>query len=111
MACFFFFFKQKTAYEITEGDWSSDVCSSDLIGADRANLAVLEHAQQLHLEGGAHLAHLVQEDGAAVGELEHASALPDRARERAALVAEHLGLEQLGGDRAAVDRDEGAIGA
>src|SRR5213595_4134737 len=27
---FFSFFKQKTAYEITEGDWSSDVCSSDL---------------------------------------------------------------------------------
>src|SRR5215467_9417119 len=26
----FFFFKQKTAYEI-QGDWSSDVCSSDLI--------------------------------------------------------------------------------
>ena len=24
------FFKQKTAYEITYGDWSSDVCSSDL---------------------------------------------------------------------------------
>src|SRR5213079_3615594 len=23
-------FKQKTAYEITTGDWSSDVCSSDL---------------------------------------------------------------------------------
>jgi len=22
--------KQKTAYEITDGDWSSDVCSSDL---------------------------------------------------------------------------------
>src|SRR5213082_11788 len=27
---FFFFFKQKTAYEIVSGDWSSDVCSSDL---------------------------------------------------------------------------------
>ena len=26
----FFFFKQKTAYEIGTGDWSSDVCSSDL---------------------------------------------------------------------------------
>ena len=25
-----FFFKQKTAYEIGTGDWSSDVCSSDL---------------------------------------------------------------------------------
>src|SRR5213082_734283 len=27
----FFFFKQKTAYEIVSGDWSSDVCSSDLV--------------------------------------------------------------------------------
>ena len=27
----FFFFKQKTAYEISSRDWSSDVCSSDLI--------------------------------------------------------------------------------
>src|SRR5216117_4434683 len=30
--CVFFFFKQKTAYEIRKGDWSSDVCSSDLPG-------------------------------------------------------------------------------
>jgi len=30
MGVFFFFFKQKTAYEITGCDWSSDVCSSDL---------------------------------------------------------------------------------
>ena len=29
----FFFFKQKTAYEIVDCDWSSDVCSSDLINA------------------------------------------------------------------------------
>ena len=29
--CFFFFFKQKTAYEIYQCDWSSDVCSSDLL--------------------------------------------------------------------------------
>src|SRR3546814_5720193 len=27
---FFFFFKQKTAYELRISDWSSDVCSSDL---------------------------------------------------------------------------------
>src|SRR6187399_1852111 len=32
MCSFFFFFKQKTAYEITASDWSSDVCSSDLYG-------------------------------------------------------------------------------
>ena len=27
----FFFFKQKTAYEMCGRDWSSDVCSSDLV--------------------------------------------------------------------------------
>src|SRR3546814_6525311 len=32
VGCFvcFFFFKQKTAYEMRISDWSSDVCSSDL---------------------------------------------------------------------------------
>src|SRR3546814_3227021 len=30
MLYFFFFFKQKTAYEMRISDWSSDVCSSDL---------------------------------------------------------------------------------
>src|SRR3546814_10357225 len=29
----FFFFKQKTAYEMRISDWSSDVCSSDLFGS------------------------------------------------------------------------------
>ena len=29
----FFFFKQKTAYEVRNCDWSSDVCSSDLLTA------------------------------------------------------------------------------
>src|SRR3546814_10219469 len=28
---FLFFFKQKTAYEMRISDWSSDVCSSDLV--------------------------------------------------------------------------------
>src|SRR3546814_5776429 len=32
--CFFFFFKQKTAYEMRISDWSSDVCSSDLDAFD-----------------------------------------------------------------------------
>src|SRR3546814_18571481 len=31
----FFFFKQKTAYEMRISDWSSDVCSSDLAGTAR----------------------------------------------------------------------------
>src|SRR3546814_3193356 len=33
MVFFCFFFKQKTAYEMRISDWSSDVCSSDLIHA------------------------------------------------------------------------------
>src|SRR3546814_9072289 len=34
MVLFFFFFKQKTAYEMRISDWSSDVCSSDLCHYD-----------------------------------------------------------------------------
>src|SRR3546814_2759770 len=35
----FFFFKQKTAYEMRISDWSSDVCSSDLLPSEgRASL-------------------------------------------------------------------------
>src|SRR3546814_8735987 len=34
--CFlFFFFKQKTAYDMRISDWSSDVCSSDLFTLDQ----------------------------------------------------------------------------
>src|SRR3546814_2557673 len=35
MFLFFFFSKQKTAYELRISDWSSDVCSSDLAGGGR----------------------------------------------------------------------------
>src|SRR3546814_8452391 len=38
---FFFFFKQKTAYEVRISDWSSDVCSSDLRGTFFHRHAVL----------------------------------------------------------------------
>src|SRR3546814_8311378 len=39
----FFFFKQKTAYEMRISDWSSDVCSSDLLAVDiLAN--ILQHS-------------------------------------------------------------------
>src|SRR3546814_1129203 len=43
----FFFFKQKTAYEMRISDWSSDVCSSDLLVDDRlthraGQLAILD---------------------------------------------------------------------
>src|SRR3546814_16242879 len=34
----FFFFKQKTAYELRISDWSSDVCSSDLLRIQREEM-------------------------------------------------------------------------
>src|SRR3546814_7677441 len=33
---YYFFFKQKTAYEMRISDWRSDVCSSDLMGGTKA---------------------------------------------------------------------------
>src|SRR3546814_4655500 len=45
IVCLFFFFKQKTAYEMRISDWSSDVCSSDL------HKCVLESVRQLEREG------------------------------------------------------------
>ena len=50
----FFFFKQKTAYEIYQCDWSSDVCSSDLkkkyftkTNASSASLAASDELKKL----------------------------------------------------------------
>src|SRR3546814_12984133 len=73
----FFFFKQKTAYEMRISDWSSDVCSSDLVQSQGVHvlapeadftayplvvapdLNVVTEAQAKHLEayvrGGGHL--------------------------------------------------------
>src|SRR3546814_3649431 len=55
IASYFFFFKQKTAYEMRISDWSSDVCSSDLnlrqpaLGQQRFN-----EGRQLARRGFAH---------------------------------------------------------
>ena len=93
---------------VRRGD-DADVDPDGAVGADRADLAVLEHPQQLHLQGGAHLGDLVEEDRAAVGGLKEPAACTGRTGEGATLVPEHLGLEEFGRDGAAVDGDEGAI--
>src|SRR3546814_5921881 len=51
VAVIFFFFKQKTAYEMRISDWSSDVCSSDLDQpADQARRTACHRAAH----GGGH---------------------------------------------------------
>src|SRR3546814_9628312 len=49
-----FFFKQKTAYDMRISDWSSDVCSSDLMSLDEVRRAIgavpgVQSAHDLHV--------------------------------------------------------------
>src|SRR3546814_4028680 len=51
--CFFFFFKQTTAYELRISDWSSDVCSSDLTNSRIEDLrAAANVARGRHVVSG-----------------------------------------------------------
>src|SRR3546814_1837528 len=73
MLSYFFFFKQKTAYEMRISDWSSDVCSSDLRdqqavvhdGSQPARhfwcaVQIVQHygSDQFQVVGAAHIVHL-----------------------------------------------------
>src|SRR3546814_14668619 len=52
---FFFFFKQKTAYEMRISDWSSDVCSSDLLRHQHrgGGAEAVQYLAELHGDIGA----------------------------------------------------------
>ena len=43
--CFFFFFKQKAAYEMATGDWGSDVCSCDLLFRSKSGSGGVERVR------------------------------------------------------------------
>src|SRR5206468_11867116 len=77
--------------------------------ADAFDHARLEEAQELDLQRQRDVAYLVEEQGAALRELDLADIRFDRASERAALVAEQLGFEQVLGNGRAVNRDELAL--
>src|SRR3546814_7059466 len=73
----FFFFKQKTAYEMRISDWSSDVCSSDLlileagahvaVDVGRLPMHILRaaEAEVQHARGDGRVGELVDQDEAA----------------------------------------------
>ena len=81
------------------------------LGADGIDLAVLQGAEQLHLHVERQLADLVEEERAAVGLDELAGPLLGGAGEGALLVAEQDALDEVLGDGAAIDGDEGLAGA
>src|SRR3546814_4567687 len=53
------FFKQKTAYEMRIGDWSSDVCSSDLAMQSAQIVSYPDRSRRLLITGAAILAVLM----------------------------------------------------
>src|SRR3546814_2703621 len=81
-AVVFFFFKQKTAYEVRISDWSSDVCSSDLqhVGAQEAD----------HRPG----AHQVEEQSAGEGDGADQRHEQQEAARRQAAVGPEFDIEQ-----------------
>ena len=81
------------------------------IGADRLHGLRLEHAQELRLRRERQLAELVEEQRAAARLDERALAIAVGAGERAADVAEQVRVDQVLGDRAAIDDDERALRA
>ena len=87
------------------------------IGLDRGGAThwfvgpLLQQAQQLDLHGQRQLADLVEKKRAFLGRGHPAAARSPGASEGAAHVTEQLALDERLGDGAAVDRDEGAVGA
>jgi hypothetical protein len=76
------------------------------VGADRLDLALLQHAQELGLHVQRQLADLVQEQARPVGHAELARARAGRAGEGALLVAEELALDHRLRQRGAVQVDQ-----
>ncbi len=83
-----------------------EVRADDAVAADRPELALLQHAQQLDLQRHRHLGDLVKQQRSAVGHLHQAHLVGDGPGERALLVTEELGFHQLAWNRGAVDLDE-----
>ena len=71
----------------------------------------MKDAKKFGLELEGKVADFVEEEGAAVGELEATNFLADGAGESAAFVAEEFGFEKTTGNGGAIDFDEGAIAA
>ena len=93
------------------GRQDADIERHRLLAADALDLPLLQHAQQLGLQGQRHFGNFVEQQRAAVGLLELAGLGRLRAGEGALLVAEQCRFQQVVGNRRAVDGDERPLGA
>ncbi|MNN51976.1 hypothetical protein D3C81_1666420 [compost metagenome] len=94
------------------GGDQAEVDLARLALAEAEQLALLQHAQQVALQFQGHFADLVEEQGAALGRLDLAlhAAAPGTG-EGALGIAEQLAGQQVAGQAAAVDGDEGTVTA
>ena len=77
-----------------------------VIAAERTDFALLQHAQQLHLQRRRHIADFVQKQRASFRRLKESFARAYRAGKGATGVTEQLRLQQLLRQRAAVNGDK-----
>src|SRR5262249_43683799 len=78
-------------------------------GAEALEFPLLEYAQEFDLQVEGQFADLVQEDRAAMGELEAPHFAAEGASEGPLFVPEELTLDQRGWDGGAVDLDQGSL--
>jgi len=88
------------------GGQDPDLDRRALARAERPELAVLQDAEELGLDGHGDLGDLVEEDDPAVGLLEQARLVPVGPGEGALAIAEQLRFEEVLGDGGAVADDE-----
>src|SRR3546814_5893425 len=86
----FFFFKQKTAYEMRISDWSSDVCSSDLLRSSSEPIREF----RLHGDGDRLAEHVLKAHG--VGQRSIVDALDNPRNDAAQLRADDAVVEAAG---------------
>src|SRR3546814_1744819 len=60
--CCFVFFKQKTAYEMRISDWSSDVCSSDLLVFQKPSARTRNSMEMATVQLGGHPVYIQKEE-------------------------------------------------
>src|SRR3546814_9787375 len=89
-SCFFFFCKQKTAYEMRISDWSSDVCSSDLVTGNAQMQADRHHLRRARALAIKHVESIAQ------GLEELARGRDGSAHELGVVVREAVGDDEMG---------------
>src|SRR5881397_2811501 len=98
---FIFFFKQKTAYEMAQCDWSSDVCSSDLtkpVDMTHLSAAIARVAEKVRLSRQNARLRALDHEAEGIGSLGVSPAMHELARQIELLAASERSTVLLSGE-------------